>query len=172
MTDSMQRLFEDTLKDTYSAEKQFLKGMGKLAKAATNADLKQAIEKHMTETEGHIERLEKAAEIIGTKPSGKACKAAQGLVEEAEEHVEEVEAGPVLDAAIIACAQKNEHYEISAYGTLIAWAEQLGQKEVASLLNETLEEEKAADGTLTQVAEGSVNQEATQAKAGSRATLR
>jgi ferritin-like metal-binding protein YciE len=171
MTNSMQKLFEDTLKDTYNAEKQFLKGMKKLAEAATSSDLKQAFEKHIGETEGHVQRLEKAAEMLEIKPGGKVCKAAQGLIEEAEEHLEEVEAGPVLDAAIIACAQKNEHYEICAYGTLLAWAEQLGLRDVSDLLDQTLQEEKSADQTLTGIAESMVNEEATLGKE-QRATLR
>ncbi|HTQ10057.1 MAG TPA: ferritin-like domain-containing protein [Fimbriimonadaceae bacterium] len=168
MIDSIQALFDDTLKDTYNAEKQFLKGMQKLMKASQTPELKQAFEKHIKETEGHIERLEKVAEMLEIKPSGKVCKAAQGLVEEAEEDLGEVQKGPLLDAIIIACAQKNEHYEICAYGTLIAWAEQMEMKEVLPLLQETLEEEKAADRSLTE-ASTSVNAQANQE---GRATLR
>lgn len=160
MTNTLEKLFEDTLKDLYNAEKQFLKAMPKLAKAATNADLKTAIYKHATQTEGHVERLSKIAEKLDIRPSGKVCKAAQGLVEEAEEHLEEVEEGPVLDAAIIVCAQKNEHYEICSYGTMIAWAEQLGYKDAISLLQATLDEEKETDESLSALAEQNVNAEA------------
>jgi len=165
MTDTFEKLFEDTLKDLYNAEKQFLKAMPKLAKAATNPDLKAAIEKHVTQTEGHVERLAKIAESLEIRPSGKVCKAAQGLVEEAEEHLEEVEAGPVLDAAIIVCAQKNEHYEICSYGTMIAWAEQLGYQDAIELMQQTLDEEKATDEDLSVLAERGVNAEAEGAEA-------
>lgn len=171
MIDSMQKLFEDTLKDTYNAEKQFLKGMRKMADASTSPDLKKAFEKHMKETEGQIERLDKAARILNIKPTGKVCKAAQGLIEEAEEHLEEVAPGSVLDSAIIACAQKNEHYEICAYGTLIAWAKQLDLTEVIDLLDQTLQEEKAADSTLTNISESVARQESEQGMQ-QKATLR
>lgn len=157
MTETFEKLFEDSLKDLYNAEKQFLKGMQKMAKAASEAPLKAAIEKHMRETEGHIDRLTKAAELMEIKPSGKVCKAAQGLIEEAEEHLEEVAPGPVLDAAIIVCLQKNEHYEICSYGTLIAWAQLIGLKKVQPLLEQTLAEEKATDEALTALAESQVN---------------
>ncbi len=160
MTDTLDKLFEDSLKDLYNAEKQFLKGMQKMAKAATSPDLKAAIEKHIGETEGHIERLSNAAELLEIKPTGKVCKAAQGLIEEGEEHLAEVARGPVLDAAIVVCSQKNEHYEICSYGTLIAWAQQLGLTKVQILLAQTLEEEKATDEALTVLAGGSVNAEA------------
>jgi ferritin-like metal-binding protein YciE len=157
MTDTLNKLFEDSLKDLFSAEKQFLKGMQKMAKAASAPELKAAIEKHIGETEGHIERLTKAAELLEIKPTGKVCKAAQGLIEEGEEHLEEVSPGPVLDAAIIVCSQKNEHYEICSYGTMIAWAEQLGLTKVLTLLEQTLKEEKATDEALSSLAERSVN---------------
>lgn len=168
MTDTFEKLFEDNLKDLFNAEKQFLKAMPKLAKAAESPELKKAIEKHIAETEVHVERLTKAADMLGIKPGGKACKAAQGLVEEAEEHLEEVEPGPVLDAAIIECAQKNEHYEICSYGTMVAWAKQIGLNDVMAILEETLAEEKATDEALTALAESSVNRmaEATDSPAG------
>jgi len=160
MTDTLQKLFEDTVKDLYNAEKQFLKAMPKMSKAATSPDLKAAIEAHIKQTEGHVERLTQVAQLLEIKPTGKVCKAAQGLVEEAEEHLEEVAPGAVLDAAIIICAQKNEHYEICSYGTLIAWADELGLTEVNKLLQLTLEEEKGANEGLTKVAEAKVNADA------------
>jgi len=160
MIDSLQKLFQDTLKDLYNAEKQFLKAMPKLAKAATNPELKTGIEAHITQTQGHVERLEQIATLLEIKPTGKVCKAAQGLVEEASEHIEEVEAGAVLDAGIIICAQKNEHYEIVSYGTMIAWATQLGlDAKIIKLFQTTLDEEKATDEALTSVS-GAVNKSA------------
>lgn len=165
MTDTFERLFEDSLKDLFNAEKQFLKAMPKLAKAATNPDLKAAIEKHVTQSEGHVDRLTKIAESLEIRPSGKVCKAAQGLVEEAQEHLKEVSPGPVLDAAITVCAQKNEHYEICSYGTMIAWAQQLGYEEAIELLQQTLTEEKETDVSLSVLAERSLNAEATSAQA-------
>lgn len=157
MIDSLQKLFQDTLKDLYNAEKQFLKAMPKLAKAATNPELKAGIEAHITQTRGHVDRLEQIATLLDIKPTGKVCKAAQGLVDEAEEHIEEVEKGSVLDAGIIICAQKNEHYEIVSYGTMIAWATQLGlDAKIVKLFQSTLDEEKATDEALSRVA-GAVN---------------
>jgi len=160
MTNTLQKLFEDTVKDLYNAEKQFLKAMPKMSKAATSPDLKAAIDAHIQQTEGHVERLARVAELLEIKPTGKVCKAAQGLVEEAEEHLEEVKEGPVLDAAITICAQKNEHYEICSYGTLIAWSEELGLSQVTKLLQETLEEEKATDQSLSKLAIAKVNVDA------------
>lgn len=160
MINTLEKLFEDTFKDLYNAEKQFLKAMPKLSKAAQSEELKNAIDQHVTQTEEQIKRLEEVAKFLETKPTGKVCKAAQGLVEEAQEHLEEVEEGPVLDAAITICAQKNEHYEICSYGTLIAWANELGYDEIVPLLEATLEEEKATNDNLTQLAEASLNREA------------
>ncbi len=147
---NLQELFEDTIKDLYNAENQFVKAMPKLKDAAECEKLKMAIETHISETEGHIQRLEQIAQLGGFKPSGKVCKAAQGLVAEAVEHLEEGETGPTLDAAIISCAQKNEHYEICSYGTVMAWAKLLGESEMADLLELTLGEEKATDDLLSQ----------------------
>ena len=157
--ENLQELFEDTIKDIYNAEKQFLKAMPKLMKATENTKLQKAIESHITQTEEQVRRLEQVAEMGGFKPSGKVCKAAQGLVEEADEHLKEVEAGPTLDAAIIACAQKNEHYEICSYGTVIAWAETLGNKDAVKLLQQTLAEEEQTDELLSGISE-SVNKAA------------
>jgi ferritin-like metal-binding protein YciE len=128
-------------------------------KAAQSPELKKAIETHIAQTEEQIKRLEQVAELGEFKPTGKVCKAAQGLVEEAKEHLEEGEPGPTLDAAIISCAQKNEHYEICSYGTVIAWAELLGLKDSVELLSTTIAEEEETDQLLTKVAE-TVNQQA------------
>ncbi len=160
MIDTLQKLFEDTVKDLYNAEKQFLKAMPKMSKAAENPELKAALDEHVTQTQEQIKRLEEVAQLLEIKPTGKVCKAAQGLVEEAEEHLEEVAPGPVLDAAIIVCAQKNEHYEICSYGTLIAWATELGLDQIVPLLDQTLQEEHAADDRLNTVATVSANEEA------------
>jgi len=164
MTDTLQKLFEDTVKDVYNAEKQFLKAMPKMSKAATNPELKAAIDKHVEQTKEQVARLEQVAQLLEIKPTGKVCKAAQGLVEEAEEHLEEVAPGPVLDAALIVCAQKNEHYEITSYGTLVAWSQELGLKEVTRILQTTLGEEKDTDVILSELAEKGVNDEASGAK--------
>ena len=157
--ETLQDLFEDTIKDLYNAEMQFLKAMPKLMKASQDPQIRAAIENHMSQSDGQMRRLEKVAELGGFIPTGKACKAAQGLVEEAREHLEEGKLGPTLDAAIICCAQKNEHYEICSYGTVIAWAEALGNSEAAMLLQETLEEEEQTDEVLGGISE-SVNAEA------------
>jgi ferritin-like metal-binding protein YciE len=155
--DTLQKLLEDSIKDLYSAEKQFLKAMPKLAEASQDVKLKAGIEAHIKETEGHVSRLEEVAKLLEIKPTGIVCKAAKGLVEEAEEHLEEYKPGPVLDAAIVECAQKNEHYEICAYGAVMAWAKELGMTDAQALLEETLAEEKATDAKLTKVAQTSVN---------------
>jgi ferritin-like metal-binding protein YciE len=158
--DTLSKLFEETVKDLYNAEHNFLKGMQKLVKNASSEELKAGIEKHIGETKTHIERLDELAKSVGFKPTGVACKASQGLVAEAEEHLEEYEKGPVLDAAIIACAQKNEYYEICSYRTLISWAEQMGMKDSIKLLQATLKEEEGANALLGKVATSSVNEEA------------
>ena len=150
--ENLQELFEDTIKDLYNAEKQFLKAMPKLMNAAQSPELKKAIESHITQSEGQVQRLEKVAALGGFTPTGKVCKAAQGLVEEANEHLEEGKPGPTLDAAIICCAQKNEHYEICSYGTVLAWAKLLGNNEISALLEETLKEEEQTDEALSGVA--------------------
>lgn len=151
--ENLKELFEDTIKDLYNAEKQFIKAMPKLMKAARNPRLKAAIETHLRQSEVQVQRLEKVAALGSFKPTGKVCKAAQGLVEEAGEHLEEGKPGPTLDAAIIACGQKNEHYEICSYGTVIAWAEVLGNDEAVALLQLSLEEEKQTDVLLGGISE-------------------
>jgi ferritin-like metal-binding protein YciE len=158
--ETLQELYEDSVKDVYNAEKQFLKAMPKLLKAARNEALKSAIQTHIEQSKAQVERLEQVAKAGGFKPTGKVCLAAKGLVEETEEHLKEGKPGPVLDAAIVACAQKNEHYEIGTYGTLIEWAKELRQNEAVNLLKATLAEEEATDKLLSDVATKEVNRSA------------
>ena len=154
-----QDFFVDELKDIYSAEKQAIRAYPKLAKAVSSPQLKEALQTHLEETKGQVERLDQVFEILEKRASGKTCEAMKGLVEESSEALEEIEKGPILDAALIACGQRMEHYEIAAYGTVVALAKAMGQDEIAQLLSQTLEEEKATDQKLTQVSE-SVNKEA------------
>jgi ferritin-like metal-binding protein YciE len=153
-------LFHNALKDTYFAEKKILSTLPKLAKAAESDDLKAAFEKHRDETEGHVDRLEKIFAMIDKKAQGKTCPAINGLAEEGAEVIEEFKGSPAIDAGLIGAAQAVEHYEISRYGTLRAWAEELGLDEAASLLQETLDEEEATDEALTALAESAINQQA------------
>ena len=153
-------LFHDTLKDIYYAEKKILAALPKMMKAAQSSELKAAFEKHRGETEGQVERLEQVFAIIEKKPQGKTCAAIVGITEEGAEIMEEYKGSPALDAGLLAAAQAVEHYEISRYGTLRTWAEELGLDEAVALLEETLEEEKATDEALTQLAESVVNQKA------------
>jgi ferritin-like metal-binding protein YciE len=150
-------LFFDTLKDIYFAEKQILKALPKMAKAASSDKLRAAFEKHHGETEGQVERLEKIFELIDKPPRTKTCDAIQGILDEGKEIMEEYKGSEALDAGMLAAAQAVEHYEISRYGTLKQWAIQLGMKEAARLLDETLQEEKKTDESLTSLAEAAVN---------------
>jgi ferritin-like metal-binding protein YciE len=154
-----EELFVDELKDIYSAEKQAVRAYPRLTKAVQSDELKQAMQEHLEQTKGQIERLDRIFEILDKRSSGKTCEGMKGLVEEAQTHVEEIEKGPVLDCAIIGALQRVEHYEIAAYGTVATLAEAMGQEQVKELLGETLEEEKETDERLTQVAQ-SVNTEA------------
>jgi len=154
-----EELFVDELKDIYSAEKQAVKAYPRLTKAVQSEDLKQAMQEHLEQTKGQIERLDRIFEILEKRSSGKTCEGMKGLIEEAQTQLEEIEKGPVLDCAIIGALQRVEHYEIAAYGTVATLAEAMGQDEVKELLGETLEEEKETDERLTQVAQ-SVNSEA------------
>ena len=156
----LDELFHDTLKDIYFAEKKILSTLPKMAKAAQSEELKAAFEKHYTETEGQIDRLEKVFAVIEKKPQGKTCAAIDGITEEGAEIMEEYKGSPALDAGLLAAAQAVEHYEISRYGTLIAWAEELGLDDAVSLLEETLEEEEATDEALTEIAKTAINQQA------------
>jgi ferritin-like metal-binding protein YciE len=156
----LDELFHDTLKDIYFAEKKILSTLPKMAKAAQNEELKAAFEKHRGETEGQVERLEQVFAIIEKKPQGKTCAAIDGITDEGAEIMEEYKGSPALDAGLLAAAQAVEHYEISRYGTLKAWAEELGLDDAAELLRETLEEEEATDEALTEIAKSAINQQA------------
>ena len=159
----LDELFHDTLKDIYFAEKKILTALPKMAKAAHDEELKAAFEKHHEETETHVSRLERVFSAIDAKPQGKTCDAIMGIIEEGQEIMVEYKGSPALDAGLLAAAQAVEHYEISRYGTLRTWAEELGLSDAAGLLETTLREEKATDETLTRIAENVVNQEAQQA---------
>ncbi|HEY1984766.1 MAG TPA: ferritin-like domain-containing protein [Terracidiphilus sp.] len=149
--DTVEKLFVDELKDLYSAEKQITKALPKMAKAATSSDLKTAFETHLQETEGQIQRLERIFEILGKAAGGKTCKGMKGVLEEGAEVMEETQ-GELRDAAMITAAQRVEHYEIAGYGSVRTFAELLGQSEIASLLQQTLDEEEQTDEKLTQIA--------------------
>jgi len=149
---SIQEMLTDSLRDMYDAERQAVKSLPKLVKAASSPELKQAFQEHIEVTKGQVARLEQIFEMLGQRAKPKPCKAMQGLVEESMQHVQEHERGNELDAFLIASGQKIEHYEISAYGTARAMAKATGQKEAANLLQETLKEEEATDKLLTKVA--------------------
>jgi ferritin-like metal-binding protein YciE len=151
MLDTLKSLLEDQIKDLYSAENQLIKALPRMAKAATSESLRGAFQSHLEETRGHVERLQQIAQILETKPGGKKCKAMEGLVEEGKEVLDEEGEGSVIDVALIAAAQRVEHYEISAYGSARAIAEQLGDRRIIKLLEATLDEEKSADETLTTI---------------------
>ncbi len=153
----LQKLLEDQLADIYYAEKQILKALTKMIKAARNEELSAAFVAHREETEGQVERLERMFEAIGKPAKGKKCEAIEGILDEGKEIMDEYKGEPALDAGLVAAAQKVEHYEITSYGSLKAWAEQLGYEEVAELVEETLNEEKGADEKLSELAEEVVN---------------
>ena len=155
----LDELFHDTLKDIYYAEKKILSALPKMAKAAQNDDLRAAFEKHHTETEGQIERLEQVFELIEEKAQGKKCAAIEGILEEGQEIIKEFKGSPALDAGLVSAAQAVEHYEIARYGTLRTWAEELGLDDAKDLLQATLDQEEATDQALTELAETVVNQE-------------
>ena len=150
----------DELRDIYDAERQLVEALPKLAEAAENQELRRAFEEHLQETEGHVDKLAKVFRALSEEPQTKVCKAMQGLVEEGETILSEHAGTATLDAALIAAAQKVEHYEIASYGCLCQWAETLEEDEALELLQEILGEEEAADENLTEIAEGVVNQEA------------
>ena len=156
-------LFLDTLKDIYYAERKILKALPKMAKAAQSPDLKAAFEKHEEETEGQVERLQKVFEILGKQARGKVCPAIEGIIEEGEEIMDEFKGSPALDAGLVSAAQAVEHYEITRYGTLKRWAEELGMKDAARLLDQTLAEETKTDEALTGIADAVANQKAKKA---------
>lgn len=153
-------LFEDELKDIYWAEKALTKAIPKMIKNTTTDELSKALEDHLEVTKGHVDRLEKVFKSLGKAARAKKCEAMDGLIKEAEEIMEDTPEGVVRDAGIISAAQKVEHYEIATYGTLCAFAKTLGENESMELLQQTLDEEKEADETLTEIAESSVNLEA------------
>jgi ferritin-like metal-binding protein YciE len=163
--DSLEKLFIDELRDIYNAEKQITRALPRMAKAAESPGLKQAFTTHLKETEGQIQRLERVFRELGQAVRGKKCKGMEGLIEEGKEKLEEEAEPQVLDAALIASAQKVEHYEIAAYGCLRTYAELLGHSEAAKLLQQTLQEEEATDKKLTQLGESGINQAAATASA-------
>jgi ferritin-like metal-binding protein YciE len=158
--DSLQKLYIEELRDLYNAENQLLKALPKMAKHASHQELKQAFETHLEQTEGHVERLEDIFEKLDEKPTGKTCKAMKGLIEEGSEMLDKAGDKSVLDAGLIAAAQRVEHYEIAGYGTVRTFANMLGEAEAAELLQETLDEEGETDKLLTELAESVVNVEA------------
>jgi len=157
---TLHKLFIDELRDAYHAEKQLVKALPKMAKAATSPDLRAALESHLEETQTHVERIEQAFELLDEPVKAKPCAGMQGIIEEGSDVIKEEDKGAALDAAIIASGQRAEHYEMAAYGSLIAWANAMSHANVAELLSQTLEEEKAADAKLTELAEGGINAEA------------
>jgi ferritin-like metal-binding protein YciE len=160
MADSgLRELYLDELRDLYNAENQLVKALPKMAKASTNEELREGFEQHLEQTKGHVQRLEQIFEAMDENPTGKKCAGMEGLVKEGSEVMDEDFEGAVMDAALIGAAQRVEHYEIAAYGTVVAFAEQLGESEHTSLLKQTLEEEKETDEKLTTLSEG-INSEA------------
>jgi ferritin-like metal-binding protein YciE len=155
--------FLDELRDTYDAEKQLLKALPKMAKASTSEELRAAFEAHLEETRGHVDRLEQVFQSLDEKARGKHCEGIAGIIDEGKAIMEEDFDDATMDACLIAAGQRAEHYEMAAYGTLIAWARGMGHTDAERLLQETLDEEKAADEKLTSIAEGGINQEAADA---------
>jgi ferritin-like metal-binding protein YciE len=158
--DSLESLFLEELKDIYNGEKQILKALPRMAKAADSGELRQAFAKHLKETEGQVDRLERILRDLGQPVRGKQCKGMEGILEEGKEKLQSDGEGPVLDAALIASAQKVEHYEIATYGCLCTYARLLGHTEAAELLEQTLAEEEAADKKLTELGESGINEAA------------
>lgn len=158
--ENMEDLFLDEIRDLYDAEKQLVKALPKMADAATSDKLRQAFESHLEETRGHVERLERIFGQLNQKSSGESCDAMKGLIKEGEQMVDHIEESPLRDAGMIGAANRVEHYEIAAYGTACTFAQMLGYNEAMQLLQQTLEEEKAADQKLTRIAEGMVNERA------------
>jgi ferritin-like metal-binding protein YciE len=162
--ESLETLYIEELRDIYNAENQLLKALPKMAKAASASELKQAFEDHLEQTKEHVERLEEIFEKLDKKPTGKTCKAMKGLVEEGSEIIEEDGEEHVIDAGLIAAAQKVEHYEIASYGTVRTWAEILGEDDAVELLQQTLDEEGETDKRLSELAQELINVEAAAAK--------
>jgi ferritin-like metal-binding protein YciE len=164
--DSLEKLFIEELKDVYNAEKQILRALPRMAKAADSAELQQAFTKHLKETEAQVQRLERVFQEVGQSARGKTCKGMQGLLEEGKEVLEKEREPAVIDAALIASAQRVEHYEIAAYGCLRTYAQLLGYSQAEQLLQQTLAEEEAADKKLTELGESGINDAAAAAGAG------
>lgn len=162
-TKTLEELFHETLKDIYYAERKILRALPKMARGANSPDLKAAFQKHKDETEMQVERLQQVFELIGKPARGKTCPAIDGIIEEGEEALQAFADSPALDASLIAAAQAVEHYEMARYGTLRRWAEVMGMKDAAKLLDQTLQEEGMTDESLTQLADGSINQAALEA---------
>ena len=159
-TGTLHDAFIDELRDAYDAEQQLVKALPKMAKAASSSSLREAIESHLAETREQVTRLEEVFASIEEKPTGKHCEGIAGIIEEAQAVIEEDFDDVTMDACLIASNQRAEHYEIAAYGTLVAWAQAMGHTEAADLLEQTLDEERAADETLTALAESGINQDA------------
>ena len=162
-TGTLHDAFLDELRDTYDAERQLTKALAKLAKAACSPDLQNAFETHLEETKGQIERLEEVFASVDERPKGKHCEGIAGIIEEGKSIMEEDFDEGTMDACLIAAGQRAEHYEMAAYGTLVAWARAMGHEEAAELLQQTLDEEKAADEKLSGLAEGGINKSAADA---------
>ena len=160
---TLQDLFHDTLRDIFYAERKILKALPKMARSAELADLKAGFDKHRQETEVHVERLEQVFDLLGKRAQGKTCPGIEGILEEGEEMMDEFKGTVALDAALISAAQAVEHYEITRYGTLKRWAEELGMADAVKLLDQTLQEEAATDEALTALADASANDRAKQA---------
>lgn len=156
----LEDMFLMMLKDIYHGEKQILKALPKMAKQAESERLKKALQRHLEETKGQVERIENVFKLLGKPARGETCEAIKGLIEEGEEIMEKADSGPVCDAGMIAAGQAIEHYEMARYGTLVAWAKQLGLVEASKLLEETLAQEKSADSKLNEIALGEVNRKA------------
>ena len=158
--EDLKDLYVHTLQDIYYAEKQILKALPKMASKAGNAQLKKAFEDHRKETEEHVKRLEQVFKLLDEKPKGEECPAIDGIIEEAQELIGEIKDAETRDAGMLAAAQAVEHYEMTRYGTLVSWGEELGITEASTILQKTLDEEKAADAKLTKIGEGRVNKKA------------
>jgi len=158
--ETMEDLFLEQIEDLYDAEKRLVKALPKMAEASTSNSLRQAIQSHLLETEGHVSRLENVFRMLGKDPKGQTCDAMKGLVSEGEDIIGDIDESPLRDAGIIASANRVEHYEIAAYGSARTFAQTLGLNDAASVLEQTLQEEKRADQKLTQLAESMINEEA------------
>lgn len=162
-TKTLEELFHETLKDIYYAERKILRALPKMARGARSSELKAAFQKHEEETQMHVERLQQVFDLLGKPARGKTCPAIDGIIEEGEEALQAFSDSPALDASLIAAAQAVEHYEMARYGTLRRWAQVMGMKEAAKLLDQTLQEEGMTDESLTQLADGKINQAALEA---------